>query len=103
MRFAQLLTVPLRPRPKNIYMAGLGFYQPSGNPCVSGRALPAVVGESLVGIGHAMGVLALAHGSAAVLGGLHQLGGEAMRHGLLAAGGGRFDDPAHGKSLAAVC
>jgi len=32
MRFAQLLTGPMRPRPKNIYMAGLGFYQPSGNP-----------------------------------------------------------------------
>src|SRR5450755_3313309 len=88
-------------------MAELGFYQPADarvryTPCASGRSLPAVVGERLVGIGHAMRVLTLAHGGAAVFGSLHQLSCEAMRHGLLAARGGGFDDPAHRKSLAAV-
>ena len=63
------------------------------NPSVvrgSGRAaLPAVVRERLVGVGHAMRVFALAHGGAAVLGGLEQLGREALRHRLLAAGARR--------------
>src|SRR5207237_4263519 len=46
--------------------------------------LPAVVREGLVGLRHAVRVLALAHRGAAVLGGVHQLVCQTERHGLLA-------------------
>src|SRR6185437_5028999 len=62
--------------------------------------LPAVMGERLVGLRHAVGVLALTYRGAAVLGGVHQLVCQAKRHGLLGAIAGRLDDPAHGQCLA---
>src|SRR4051812_31328953 len=56
--------------------------------------LPAVVGEGLVGLRHAEDVV-LALVRAALLGlGVHQLVGEALRHGLLAALTGELDEPA---------
>src|SRR5262249_28719514 len=63
--------------------------------------LPAVVGEGLVGLGHAVRVLTLAHRGAPVLGSVHELVRQAERHGLLAAVAGGLDDPAHGQCLAA--
>src|SRR5258708_16152312 len=91
------LTGPMRPRPRYIW-PDWGFTSRQ----MLAATLPAVVGERLVGIGHSMCVLALAHGGAAVFGSLHQFSGEAASHGLLAAGRRRFDDPAHRKSLAAI-
>src|SRR5690348_16134623 len=62
---------------------------PSGR--VLRRSLPAVVREGLVGLRHAMGVLALPHGSAAILRGIHQFMSETKRHGLLAAVAGSLE------------
>src|SRR5260221_8677189 len=64
--------------------------------------LPAVMREGLVGLGHAMRVLALAHGVTPVLGGVQQLVGQAMRHGLFAARARCLDHPAHLQCLAAA-
>src|SRR5271168_2420777 len=66
------------------------------------RYLPTIVRERLVGLGHTVSIFALANRGAAILRGLHEFGGKAMRHGFLAAGRGRFDDPSHGERLAAV-
>src|SRR5207248_8897614 len=63
--------------------------------------LPAVVREGLVGLRHAVRVLALAHRGAAALGGVHQLVRQTERHGLLASVARGLDDPAHGERLAA--
>src|ERR1700739_4443603 len=63
--------------------------------------LPAVVREGLVGLRHAVRVLALAHRGAAVFGGIHQLVCQTERHGLLASVARGFDDPAHREGLAA--
>src|SRR5579885_1148406 len=75
---------------------------PSASPQGEGsRCLPAVVSEGLVGLSHAMGILALAHGGTTVIRGIHQLVREAKRHRLLAAVPSRLDDPAHSQCLAA--
>src|SRR6185312_538456 len=63
-------------------------------------ALPAVVCEGLVGLGHAVRILTLADCGAATLGGVHQLVREPERHGLLAAITSSLDHPAHGQCLA---
>ena len=79
MRFAQCSTGPKRPRPiDSLYKAGPEYYHSAVARRVG--ALPAVVRERLVGIGHAVSVLTLAHGGAAILGGLHQFRGKPMRH-----------------------
>ncbi len=44
--------------------------------------LPAVVGEGLVGLGHLVGVLALLHSAAQVVGSVHDLAGQTLLHGL---------------------
>src|SRR3954470_3884807 len=59
------------------------------------RALPAIMGERLVGLGHAVGVFLLLDGGAAVLRGVQELAREAGAHRLLAAPHGAVDDPAH--------
>src|SRR5947209_13656795 len=64
--------------------------------------LPAVVREGLVGLRHLVGVLALLHRVAAVVRGIHDLGGQLLRHGLLAALLGVGDQPAHAQRQAAV-
>src|SRR4030081_2095738 len=64
-------------------------------------ALPAVVREGLVGLRHAMRVLALADGGTTVFRGVHQFVSKAKRHGLLAAVTSSLDDPAHRQCLAA--
>src|SRR3974390_2126607 len=97
MRFAQLLTGPMRPRPIDQYKAEPYFYQPAAI-----RSLPAIVRDLLVGISHAVSVLTLANGGAAVFGSLQQFRREPVRHGLLAAGTCRLDNPAHGQGLTPV-
>src|SRR5271156_2951308 len=82
----------------SLYKAAPAYYQP---PRLK-PALPAVVGECLVGLGHAVSIFALADGGAAILGGFHQLGGKTVRHGLFAASGRRFDDPAHRQRLTPI-
>src|ERR1044072_4490940 len=57
--------------------------------------LPAVVGESLVGFGHPVGVLLLLDRGAAVVGGIEQLVGEAQLHRLLAPALRAADQPPH--------
>src|ERR1700676_4440140 len=79
----------------SLYKVSPANYQPA-------RALPAIVRERLVGLGHAVSIFALADRGAAILGGLHQFGCKTMRHGFLAAGGGRLDHPSHRQSLATI-
>src|SRR5208282_2127800 len=68
----------------------------------SAPLLPAVVSEGLVGLGHAMRVLTLAHGGATVFRGVEQFVGEAMRHRFLGAIARGFNHPAHCQCLAAA-
>ena len=63
--------------------------------------LPAEVGESLVGLRHLVGVLALLHGRAGVVGGVHDLAGETLGHGALTAGAGVVRQPAQTQGLTA--
>src|ERR1700686_2474897 len=46
--------------------------------------LPAVMGKSLVGFGHAVRIVFLLHGSAAVIGSVQELRGQPLHHRLLA-------------------
>ena len=55
------------------------------------------MGEGPVGLGHLVGVLAALHGSAEPVGGIQDLVHEPLGHGLLAAGAGEADEPAHGQ------
>src|SRR5690348_15120774 len=57
--------------------------------------LPAVVRESLVGVGHLVDVLALLDRVATVLRGVDDLVGEAILHRLLVALAGVLDEPTH--------
>src|SRR5271166_953089 len=66
------------------------------------RVLPTIVSKRLVGFGHAMRVFALADRRAAIFRSFHEFRGETVRHRLLAAIGGRFDDPTHREGLSAV-
>jgi hypothetical protein len=52
------------------------------------------MGKSPIGFGHAVRVFTLFDGGAAVLGGVHELVGEPVRHGFLGAAAGRVDRPA---------
>src|SRR5690606_12397633 len=63
--------------------------------------LPAVVREGLVGLGHAMDLLALLDRAAAAFGRVAQFGGELARHGGPAALAGGLGQPAHGERHAA--
>src|SRR5919107_4102685 len=69
---------------------------------MSRRPLPLVVREGLVGLGHAVRVVLLLDGVAAVVGGVEHLAGEAVDHRLLAAGAGRAHDPAYCERAAAL-
>src|SRR6266850_3481372 len=73
--------------------------RPPGPPRLrkDGPDLPAVVREGLVRLRHLVRVLALLHRVAAVVRRVHQLGGELLVHGLLAALLGVLDQPAHGE------
>src|ERR687884_1181492 len=66
------------------------------------QRLPLVVRERLVGLGHAVRVVLLLDGVAAVVGSVEHLAGEAVGHRLLAAGAGRADDPADGETPSAL-
>ncbi len=58
---------------------------------------PAVVGECLVGFGHAVGFFALLDGAATVFRGVDQFSSQLLRHGVLAALARGVDQPAHGQ------
>jgi hypothetical protein len=64
--------------------------------------LPAVVREGAVGFRHPVRVFALLDGVATVVGGVHQLGREALDHGAVVAATGSGDQPADRESLAAL-
>src|SRR5579864_8258972 len=59
------------------------------------RLLPAVMGESLVGLRHLMGLVALTDRRALSGGGVHQLGCELLCHRLAGAVARRGQQPAH--------
>ena len=59
--------------------------------------LPAVVREGTVGLGHLEDILALLHGSTHAVGGVEDLVGQALGHGLLLTGTAEGDDPADGQ------
>ena len=63
--------------------------------------LPAEVGECLVGFGHLVGILALLHGAAGVVGGVHDLACQALGHGALTACAGVVGQPAQTQGLTA--
>src|SRR5690606_34112728 len=69
----------------------------SGDPLYSSSVLqlPAIVGKGLVGVCHFVRVFPLLHGAAAVVGGVQDLAGQLLRHGLLTTGSGVGDQPAH--------
>src|SRR5579875_3144676 len=67
-----------------------------------GRELPAVVRESLVGLGHLVGVLASLDARAEAVAGVEQLVHEALGHGLLAPLPGVADQPAQCEGRAAA-
>src|SRR5688572_30539681 len=58
--------------------------------------------EGLVGLRHTVGVFALLHRGAAVVGRVQQLGTEAVGHGLLRTAAGGLDDPADRQRLSAL-
>jgi hypothetical protein len=68
----------------------------------TGRRSPSVVRERLIGLGHAVRVLALADRRAPILCRVQQLVRQAIGHRLLAAVAGRLDDPAHRQRLPAA-
>ena len=57
--------------------------------------------ESLVGLGHLVGILALLHGVAGVVGSVHDLSSQALGHGLLTTAAAVSSQPAQAQSLAA--
>src|SRR5512140_2418113 len=78
------------------FLSSLGCEPDRGSRRVS-LLLEAVMGEGLVGLGHAVHFLALLHGAAAAFRGLEKLVGQALAHALLAALAGGLAQPAHGK------
>ena len=58
--------------------------------------------EGLVGLGHLVGVLALLDRGAEVVGGIHDLAGQPLLHGLLAAGAGVVGQPPQTKGLMTI-
>ena len=63
------------------------------------RGLPTEVGECLVGFGHLVGILTLLHSAAGVVGSIHDLACQALRHGALAASTGVCGQPAQTQGL----
>src|SRR5271168_565959 len=75
----------------------LSYYtaRPTGPARGPNRALPAVVGERLVRLGHLVGVLALLHRVSAVVGGIHNFPRQLLFHRRFAAGLGVLNEPPH--------
>src|ERR1017187_544466 len=71
-------------------------------PCSLYSALPAVVGECLVGLGHAVYIFLLLHRRTATIRSIKQLGGQLLHHALLAARPAISDQPADGERGAAL-
>ena len=61
--------------------------------------LPTEMGECLVGLCHLVGILALLHGGAGIVAGIHDLAGEAFLHGLFTALAGIGRQPAKAEGL----
>ena len=57
--------------------------------------------ESLVGLGHLVGILALLHGVTSVVGSIHDLGSQTLSHGLLTTAAAVSGQPTQTQSLAA--
>src|SRR5437870_1028740 len=66
------------------------------------RGLPLEMAEGLVGLGHLVGVLAPLDSGAEVVHGVHELGGELLRHALAAALARGLDEPAHTERQPAI-
>src|SRR3990170_5134995 len=66
------------------------------------RPLPPVMGEGLVRLRHLVGVFLLLDRGPSVVGGLDQLGRQAVAHGLLGPLPGEADDPAQGQGRAPI-
>src|SRR5690606_7882000 len=72
-----------------------GLYSLPSRRTAQATALPTVMRERLVGLGHAMRFLALLDRAAAALRRFEQFGRELARHRVLAALARCIDDPAH--------
>ena len=68
--------------------------------CTSSRSI-AEMSKSLVGLSHLMGILALLHGGAGVVGGVHDLGSQTLAHGLFTTAAAVGSQPAQAQGLAA--
>src|SRR3954470_6835740 len=66
----------------------------AGGASRTAYGLPAVVGEGLVGLRHAVDVVLALPGAALLLAGVEDLAGEPVGHRLLAAAAGQLDEPA---------
>src|SRR3970040_856137 len=64
--------------------------------------LPLEVAEGLVGLRHAMGVLAALDGRADAVRGIHELGGQLLAHAAAVPPARGVDQPAHAEADAAV-
>src|SRR5947209_10173211 len=70
--------------------------------CARRVLLPAVVGERLVRLRHAVDVVLALERVALLLLSVQQLVGQALGHRLLAPGAGELDEPAHGQGAGAA-
>jgi hypothetical protein len=79
------------------------FFSERGGPQpIRPKELPAVVGKRFVGVGHAVSVLTLLHGTASSLGGVEDFGGKTLAHRALSTSTGVVTQPAKPESHAAV-
>src|ERR1700754_2814366 len=74
----------------------------SGRVIGAGELLPAVVGEGLVGLRHAVDVVLPLPGAALLLVRVEDLTGETLGHRVLATGAGVLDEPADGEGAGAT-
>src|SRR6201995_830648 len=74
----------------------------SGRVIGAGELLPAVVGEGLVGLRHAVDVVLPLPGAALLLVRVEDLTGQTMGHRVLAASPGVLDEPADGEGAGAT-
>src|ERR1700761_6667555 len=74
----------------------------SGRIIGAGGLLPAVVGEGLVGLRHAVDVVLALPGAALLLVRVEDLAGQTIGHRVLATGAGVLDEPADGEGAGAT-
>src|SRR5438445_2934771 len=78
------------------------FSRANARVCTATAISVPEVRKGLVGLGHLVGVFLALDGCPHPVGGVHQLGGELVRHALPSAGARVPDDPAPGQRLAPV-